>query len=105
MIADHLTAIKKSDADLWKIADNLRAKSGLASNEHCMPVTGLLFLCHATNRYYEAQAAIETDQATDKMPKRPLVKAAFVKLWQYGVPPDEGKARIADTNNSRQVEL
>ncbi len=34
---------------------------------------------HATNRYYEAEAAIETDQATGKIPKRPLGKADSVK--------------------------
>ena len=46
----------------------------------------------------------ETGQATVKMPKRPLANADFVKHRQYGVPPDEAIARIAD-NNSRQVEL
>ena len=28
------------DADLWKIADNLRANSNLASNEYFMPIRG-----------------------------------------------------------------
>ena len=34
MIADHLTGIKEFEADLWKVADNLRANSNLASNEY-----------------------------------------------------------------------
>ena len=38
MIADHLTGIEKFEADLWKIADDLRANSGLASNEYFMPI-------------------------------------------------------------------
>ena len=33
MIADRLTGLGQFEADLWKIADNLRANSNLASNE------------------------------------------------------------------------
>ena len=77
MIADHLTGIEQFDADLWKMADDLRANSGLASNEYFMPIMGLLFLRQATNRYYEALAAIEADKAAGKMPDRPLVEADF----------------------------
>ena len=79
MIADHLTGIEQFEADLWKIADNLRANSNLASNEYFMPILGLIFLRHATNRYYEAMAAIEKDRAAGKMPERPLVEADFTR--------------------------
>jgi type I restriction enzyme M protein len=74
MIADHLTDIEEFDAELWKMADDLRANSGLASNEYFMPIMGLLFLRQATNRYHEALAAIK---AVGKMPDRPLVEADF----------------------------
>jgi len=77
MIADHLTGIEQFGADLWKMADDLRANSGLASNEYFMPIMGLLFLRQATNRYYAALAAIEADKAAGKMPDRPLVDADF----------------------------
>ena len=79
MIADHLTGIEQFEADLWKIADNLRANSNLASNEYFMPILGLIFLRHATTRYYEAAAAIEEDRAAGKMPERPLVEADFTR--------------------------
>ena len=79
MIADHLIGIEQFEADLWKVADNLRANSNLASNEYFMPILGLIFLRHATNRYYEAKAAIEEDMATGKMPERPLVEADFTR--------------------------
>ena len=79
MIADHLTGIEQFEADLWKVADNLRANSNLASNEYFMPILGLLFLRHATNRYYEALAKIEEDRAAGRMPERPLVKADFTR--------------------------
>ena len=79
MTADHLTGIEQFEADLWKVADNLRANSNLASNEYFMPILGLIFLRHATNRYYAAMAAIEEDKAAGKMPDRPLVEADFTR--------------------------
>ena len=79
MIADHLTGIEKFEADLWKVADNLRANSNLASNEYFMPILGLIFLRHATNRYYAALAEIEEDKAAGKMPDRPLIEADFTR--------------------------
>ncbi len=79
MIADHLTGIEKFEAGLWKVADNLRANSNLASNEYFMPIMGLIFLRHATSRYYAAMAAIEEDIAEGRMPDRPLVEADFTR--------------------------
>ena len=79
MKSDHFTSLEAFESDLWKIADNLRANSNLASNEYFMPIMGLIFLRHATNRFYEAQAAIEADKAAGKMPDRPLVEADFTR--------------------------
>ena len=79
MTADHLIGIQQFEADLWKVADNLRANSNLASNEYFLPILGLIFLRHATNRYYAAMAAIEEDKAAGKMPDRPLVDADFTR--------------------------
>ena len=79
MTADHLTGIEQFEAKLWKAADNLRANSNLASNEYFMPILGLIFLRHATNRYYEAMAAIEEDRAADTMPDRPLSESDFTR--------------------------
>ena len=71
--------IEKLEADLWGTADNLRANSKLTAGEYCMPVLGVIFLRHATNRYNEALREIEADQAAGKMPKRPLTAADFKK--------------------------
>jgi hypothetical protein len=38
------------EAGLWLVADQLRANSNLTSSEYCMPVLGIIFLRHATNR-------------------------------------------------------
>src|SRR5450759_2401181 len=44
-----------------------------------MPVLGVIFLRHATNRYDAACREIAKDQAAGKMPRRPLNKADFLK--------------------------
>ena len=79
MTADHLIGIEQFEADLWKVADNLRANSNLASNEYFMPILGLIFLRHATNRFYAALVTIKKGKAAGKMPDRPLVEADFTK--------------------------
>jgi type I restriction-modification system DNA methylase subunit len=53
--------ISKLEADLWCAADNLRANSKLTSSEYCMPVLGVIFLRHATNRYDAVIRQIEAD--------------------------------------------
>jgi type I restriction enzyme M protein len=91
MIADHLTGIEKFESELWKVADDLRANSNLASNQYFMPILGLLFLRQASNRYQEAGAAIAADQAAGRMPKRPLSDADFTKRRALNLP---AKARF-----------
>lgn len=86
MTADHLTNIEKFNADLWKVADELRANSNLASNEYFLPIMGLLFLRQATNRYYDALAAIRTDQAEGNTPKRELTTADFLRRRSMMLP-------------------
>ena len=77
MSADHLIGIEKFETHLWKMADGLRANSNLASNEYFLPIMGLIFLRHATTRFYEARAMIEADKKAGRMPDRPLVAADF----------------------------
>ena len=79
MTTDHMNGIANLETDLWKVADNLRANSHLASNEYFMPIMGLIFLRHATNRFYSALEAIEEDKAVGRMPNRPLVEADFTR--------------------------
>jgi type I restriction enzyme M protein len=51
-----------------------------------MPIMGLIFLRHATNRFYEAKAAIEADKKAGKMPDRPLVEADFTRRRALNLP-------------------
>ncbi len=78
MSGGQLNNLEKLEDDLWKVADQLRANSGLNSSEYYMPVLGVLFLRHATNRYNAVLREIEADQASGKMPKRPLKPADFL---------------------------
>jgi type I restriction enzyme M protein len=113
--ADHFDGLEKFEAQLWRIADDLRANSGLASNEYFMPIMGLIFLRHATNRFYEAKAAIEEDQAAGRMPARPLVEADFRKRRALMLPeaarydalldlPKDGNIGVALTRAMEAVE-
>jgi type I restriction enzyme M protein len=86
MDKSHFEFLSQFEAGLWKIADNLRANSNLASNEYFMPIMGLIFLRHATNRYYEAVAAIEADKKAGKMPDRALVEADFTRRRALNLP-------------------
>jgi len=79
MTAEHMQGLEKFESGLWKIADDLRANSNLASNEYFMPIIGLIFLHHATNRFYEAKSAIEADKKAGKVPDCPLVEADFAR--------------------------
>jgi hypothetical protein len=98
MIGNALQNIEQIESSLWEAADQLRANSKLTSSEYAMPVLGVIFLRHAANRYYSAKASIEAEQAAGKMPKRPLVKADFVKrramLLPMQAPFDELKVDV-----------
>ncbi len=84
MITNSYQNIEKLEADLWEAADNLRANSKLTSSDYFMPVLGIIFLRHAANRFAAAAKQIEEDQATGKMPPRPVQPADYVSrraLW------------------------
>src|SRR5471030_63875 len=74
-----LQNIEKLETDLWAAADQLRANSKLTSSEYCMPVLGVIFLRHATNRFDAASIQITEYQAAGRMPRRPRVKSDFLK--------------------------
>lgn len=103
MIADHLGNVEQFGSDLWKLADDLRANSGLASNEYFMPIMGLLFLRQATNRYYAALAEIEADQAAGKMPSRALVEADFRRRRAMMLPEEARYDLILETPKGGQL--
>ena len=73
----------RSTANISFIVPKPLPLSKLTAGEYCMPVLGVIFLRHATNRYHAALREIEADQAAGKMPKRPLTAAELKKLAEY----------------------
>jgi type I restriction enzyme M protein len=71
----NLSALESS---LWEAADNLRANSNLNANEYSMPVLGLIFLRHATNRFEAVKAEIEPTLASRGGKKRLLTAKDFI---------------------------
>lgn len=79
MPQNHFATIDSLERDLWEAADQLRANSKLTSSEYVMPVLGIIFLRHATNRFEGATAQIREDQEHGRMAKRAPIKADYVK--------------------------
>jgi type I restriction enzyme M protein len=52
--------IQQLENELWEAADQLRANSKLTAAEYAMPVLGLIFLRHASNRFKAYLPGIET---------------------------------------------
>lgn len=57
MTANAYHNIVQIETSLWDAADQLRANSNLTATEYSMPVLGVIFLRHATNRYQTALQA------------------------------------------------
>lgn len=84
MADNDLSTIARLENDLWEAADNLRANSKLTSTQYCMPVLGIIFLRHATNRFDAVTHELESAQAAGTMPRRKLIKSDYVRrraLW------------------------
>lgn len=71
--------IEALERRLWDAADQLRANSGLGSNEYFMPVMGLIFLRHAFNRFLRVKDEIEPTLARRGGVARPLTKEDFAR--------------------------
>ena len=59
-------SLRQLEKDLWESADDLRANSKLTATEYAQPVLGLIFLSHATSRFYNTVQQIESKDATAK---------------------------------------
>ena len=59
MSSRSVLSLSQLESSLWEAADQLRANSKLNASEYSMPVLGLIFLRHATNRYEKVRAEIE----------------------------------------------
>jgi type I restriction enzyme M protein len=74
MSQNQLQGIDQLEDSLWAAADNLRANSKLTPSEYCMPVLGVIFLRHATNRY---DAACRHMSIAHALPDREIEELDF----------------------------
>jgi type I restriction enzyme M protein len=56
------------EAQLWRVADGLRANSHLKSAEYSVPVLGLIFLKFADRRFAEVEAALGKKATSRRVP-------------------------------------
>lgn len=49
------------EKDLWEAADDLRANSKLTATEYAQPILGIIFLSHATSRFYSLKKKLLKD--------------------------------------------
>lgn len=71
--------IEALEKRLWNAADQLRANSGLGSNEYFLPVMGLIFLRHAHNRFLKVKDEVEKELPKRGGVPRPLKPEDFSK--------------------------
>jgi type I restriction enzyme M protein len=89
--------ISKLETDLWDAADNLRANSKLTSSEYCIPVLGVIFLRHATNRYNAVIDQIEADKSVADIQFRAdlvLIVTELLRVSTVDSPPGSGNLPV-----------
>lgn len=74
--------LKQLEKDLWEAADQLRANSKLTASEYTMPILGLIFLRHASNRFDVIKAEVEPTLPSH--PTRGKKKITADVFWSRG---------------------
>lgn len=73
---DNIEALEKR---LWEAADQLRANSGLGSNEYFLPILGILFLRQAFTRFSQVTPKVEASLPSRGGVKREATKDDYSK--------------------------
>lgn len=74
--------LKQLEKDLWEAADQLRANSKLTASEYTMPILGLIFLRHASNRFDAIK--LEIEPTLPSHPTRGKKKITADVFWSRG---------------------
>jgi len=97
--------IQQLENELWDAADQLRANSKLTASEYSMPVLGLIFLRHASNRFHaylpEITAAIDPKVPEGRREK--LIKLGFQGKAAIYLPEDSRFEHIANLPKGADV--
>lgn len=97
--------IQQLENELWEAADQLRANSKLTASEYSMPVLGLIFLRHASNRFHaylpEIAAGIDPKVPTSR--REQLIKLGFQGKAAIYLPEDSRFEYIASLPKGENV--
>lgn len=89
-LPSHAAHLARLEAGLWEAADQLRANSRLNATEYSMPVLGLIFLRHATNRFDAVRREVEAALPVRGGVRRALGKDDFARRAAIYLP-DEAR--------------
>ncbi len=97
--------VQQLENELWEAADQLRANSKLTAAEYAMPVLGLIFLRHATNRFNDYLAEIEADipPQVPAAQREHLIKLGFQGKAAIYLPEEARFDRIASLPQGASV--
>ena len=97
--------VQQLENELWEAADQLRANSKLTAAEYAMPVLGLIFLRHATNRFNDYRAEIEADipPQVPAAQREHLIKLGFQGKAAIYLPEEARFDRIASLPQGASV--
>jgi len=95
--------LKQLEDSLWEAADRLRANSKLNATEYSMPVLGLIFLRHATNRFDRVREQIEASLPSRGGQKRPITVADFASEGAIFLPEEARYDTIAGLPEDRDI--
>ena len=98
-----MNAIEQLEKRLWNGADQLRANSGLTSTQYSMPVLGLIFLRHASNRYAQVKPEIEKELPSRGGQTRPLTKDDFTRKGALYMRPEAQYDHLLTLPDSQDV--
>jgi len=95
--------LKKLEDSLWEAADRLRANSKLNATEYSMPVLGLIFLRHATNRFEDVHTRIQARLPSRGGKTRPITSTDFKSEGAIFLPVKARYGYIADLSEGDDI--
>ncbi|AWV88697.1 type I restriction-modification system subunit M [Bradymonas sediminis] len=95
--------LKRLEDSLWEAADRLRANSKLNATEYSMPVLGLIFLRHATNRFDRVREQIEARLPRRGGKTRPITAADFASEGSIFLPEEARYDTIAGLPEDQDI--
>jgi len=95
--------LKKLESSLWEAADRLRANSKLNATEYSMPVLGLIFLRHATNRFDRVHEEIKACLPRRGGKTRPVTTEDFASEGAIFLPDEARYDHIAGLPEDQDI--